>query len=152
MSKLRVLFICVGNAARSQMAESWLRLWADDRFEALSAGTHPTQLHPLTVKVMREVGADMSRAKTKSVREVSGPFDFVITTCAEAEADCPTIKGTRHTYHWNIPDPVGRASILPSQPEKLEVFRRARDLIGGRVDEFLTRVPDDDPSREREIL
>ena len=152
MGKLRVLFICIGNSARSQMAEGWLRLWAGDRFEALSAGTHPIPVHRLTVKVMREVGADMSPARCKQVKDVPGPFDYVITTCSEAESECPTIKGTRGTFHWHIPDPVGRASILPVEQERLEVFRRARDLIAGKVDEFLASVPEEDPSRERETL
>ncbi len=145
----RILFVCIGNSARSQMAEAWLRMWAGNRFEALSAGTHPTAVHPLTVEVMREVGADLSQARSKSVRDVQGPFDYVVTTCAEAETECPTIRGTRGTFHWHIPDPVGRAGILPGQQQKREVFRRVRDLVGGRVDELLAHIPEEDPTRER---
>ena len=152
MGKLRVLFVCIGNSARSQMAEGWLRLWAGDRFEALSAGTHPIPVHPLTIAVMREVGVDLSRAHSRHVKDVPGPFDYVVTTCAEAAADCPAIRGTRGTLNWHIPDPVGRASILPVEQERLEVFRRARDRIAGRVDEFLSAIPEKDPSHERETL
>ncbi|HVP38075.1 MAG TPA: arsenate reductase ArsC [Candidatus Saccharimonadales bacterium] len=151
MGKPRVLFVCIGNSARSQMAEAWLRLWAGDRYEPVSAGTHPIPVHPLTVKVMQEVGADMSQARSQSVRELSGPFEYVITTCAEAEVDCPALRGTRGTIRWHIPDPVGRASILSKENDRVRAFRRARDLIGGRVDEFLALHPGHDPEDAEEI-
>ena len=139
MPKPRVLFVCVGNAARSQMAEAWLRRLAGDRFEALSAGTHPIGVSPYTVQSMAEVGVDISKAGSKSIDEVPGPFEYVVTTCAEAEADCPNLHGTLATVHWHVPDPVVPAMVARSEEEKGEIFRRARARLKQRVEEFLSK-------------
>ncbi len=137
MSRPRVLFVCIGNSARSQMAEGWLRHLAGDRFEALSAGTWPVGVHPLTVEVMREAGIDLGAARSRSVGDVPGPFDYVVTTCAEAEADCPNLRGTRATVHWHIPDPVGRAAATLDQAEARAIFRRARERVRRQVRDFI---------------
>ena len=147
MSKPRVLFVCIGNSARSQMAEGWLRHLAGDRFEALSAGTHPHPVHPLTVEIMKEAGVDLSAARSKSVESVPGPFDYVVTTCAEADADCPTLRGDRHTHRWHVPDPVGRAAQTMDIDVQKGIFRRARETVKKRVQEFLAH-PDGKPKPE----
>jgi arsenate reductase (thioredoxin) len=139
MQKPRVLFVCVGNAARSQMAEAWLRHLAGDNFEALSAGTYPIGVSPHTVKAMEEVGLDISAARSKSVDDVPGPFEYVVTTCAEAEADCPHLHGTIATVHWHVPDPVTPAMGAHSEEERREIFRRARARLRQRVEEFLSK-------------
>jgi arsenate reductase len=137
MPKPRVLFVCVGNAARSQLAEAWLRSLAGDRFEALSAGTYPVGVSPHTVRTLSEVGIDISGAQSKGLEDVPGPFEYVVTTCAEARADCPNLQGTRGTVHWHIPDPVGPAYGSRNEEEIREIFRRARERVRQRVEEFV---------------
>jgi len=152
MRKSRVLFVCIGNSARSQMAEGWLRHLAGDRYEAFSAGTHPYPVHPLTVEVMREAGIDLGGARAKSVDDVPGHFDYVVTTCAEAEADCPALRGHLHTHHWHIPDPVGRAAQTRDTAVQRGIFRRARDLVRKRVEDFLKHPdgrPKPDPKKSK---
>src|SRR5579872_3565200 len=92
--KQRVLILCTGNSARSQMAEGWLRHLAGDRFEVASAGTHPSSVNPLAIEAMRERGIDISSHRSKSVQEfVSQPFDYVITVCDAAAEACPIFPG-----------------------------------------------------------
>ena len=147
MRKPRVLFVCIGNSARSQMAEAWLRKLASDRFEPLSAGTHPIGVHPLTIETMREVGADISDARSKGVADLPGPFEHVVTTCAEAEADCPNLRGTISTEHWHVPDPVGRAALVGNRAQGLEIFRRARDTVERQVRQLLKKLEKETPAR-----
>jgi len=131
----RALFLCVGNSARSQMAEAFLREMAGDRFEAHSAGSAPKGLHPLTVKVMAEIGIDLSAASSTHLQAYLGqPFDLVVTTCAEAEEACPVWPGA-NVIHWRFDDP---AAALGSEAERLEVFRSVRDRIRDRISRFLT--------------
>jgi diadenosine tetraphosphate (Ap4A) HIT family hydrolase/protein-tyrosine-phosphatase len=130
----RVLFICTGNRARSQMAEALLRFHAGDRFEAHSAGTEPKGLAPLTVEAMAETGIDVSAQRSKHVDEFAGQeFDYVITVCDQARQTCPFFPGKR-VLHWDIEDPD-----VPMQAgvSGIDAFRAARDTIRGRVIGFL---------------
>ena len=107
MKKLRVLFLCTGNRARSQMAEGYLLHFAGDRFGVSSAGTDPIGLSPMTVAVMREVGVHLSRHRSKSVSEFVGQeFDYVITVCDVARRLCPIFNPAARQLHWNITDPA----------------------------------------------
>ena len=92
MNKIRVLFLCTGNSARSQMAEAFLRSYAGDRYEAYSAGLEPKEIHPLTKKVMDEIGIDISGQNSKSLKDYMGRlhFGYLITVCSQADANCPT--------------------------------------------------------------
>ena len=131
--KQRILFLCTGNSARSQMAEALLRLIAGDHFEAESAGTHPVGLNPMTVETMRELGADVGHYRSKHVDEfLDQRFDYVITVCDRAKESCPIFPGPATTRHWSFEDP---AAAPPGS--KQELFRRVRDEIADRVCQFL---------------
>jgi len=131
---VRVLFVCTGNSARSQMAEGWLRHLSAGRVEAASAGTEPRGLHPLAVRVMAERGVDISRQRSKHLSEVQGiRFDWVVTVCDRARQSCPVFPGAR-TVHWDLPDP---AEARGSEEEVAEAFRRVRDELARRVAELL---------------
>src|SRR6185295_401120 len=107
MSKPRVLIVCTGNAARSQMAEGLLRHDAGDRFEVVSAGVEPTEVRPLAIKAMNEIGIDISGQRSKSVDTFSGQnFDYVITVCDNANQQCPMFPGKTERIHWSIEDPA----------------------------------------------
>ena len=109
MRKQRVLFVCIHNSARSQMAEEYLRKTAGENFETESAGIEPGTLNPLVVEVLKEDGIDLSGKKTQSVFELlktGKPFDFVITVCSkEAEERCPIFPGAAVRINWPLPDP-----------------------------------------------
>ena len=108
----RVLFVCTGNSARSQMAEGLLRHEAGDRFEVFSAGTHPTQVRPEAIVVMREIGIDISPHRSKSVDEFAGQaFDYVITVCDNANETCPVFPGRARRLHWPFEDPAAACEI-----------------------------------------
>ncbi len=125
----RVLFLCIGNSARSQMAEGLLRHLAGDRFEAHSAGIIESRLRPETVEVMREIGIDISRQYSKSADVYEGQdFDVVVTTCDEAKEVCPMFPGARRMIHWSVPDPVGRG---------MDAYRAARDQLKGLIEKEL---------------
>jgi len=127
----RVLFLCSHNAARSQMAEGLLRHLAGDRFEAHSAGTTPTRIHPLAVAAMKEIGIDIGGQRSKSVDEfVGGPFDYVITLCDEAQEQCPIFPAGVRILHWGLPDP---SAALGDEAARLAAFRRVRDDLAARI-------------------
>lgn len=134
-TKERVLFLCTGNSCRSQMAEGGLRELAGERFEASSAGTTPTRINPAAVRVMAEIGIDISDQRSKSVDEMLGEhFDYVVTVCDNAREACPVFpSGSK--LHWSFDDP---ASAMGSEEERLEVFRRVRDEIILRIREFVS--------------
>jgi arsenate reductase len=137
MEKSRVLFLCTGNSARSQMAEAFLRKYAGDRFEIHSAGLEPNALNPLTVKVMEEAGFDMSGYRSKGIGEYLGKvhFQYLITVCDDADKNCPTIwPGVNQRMHWSFEDP---AKFEGSDEQKLAKFRQVRDLIDVRVKAWL---------------
>lgn len=133
--KKRVLILCTGNSARSQMAEGLLRHMARDRFEVLSAGVEPSQVRPQAIEAMREIGIDISDHRSKSVDEFAGQeFDYVITVCDNANERCPVFPGKTGRIHWSFDDP---AAAVGDQASQLAVFRRVRDEIESRLREFL---------------
>jgi len=102
----KVLFLCIGNSCRSQMAEGWLRHLAPDRFEAHSAGVMPCYVNEDAIRVMSEVGIDISQQRSKHVSEYDGQhFPFVITVCDPARTSCPVFAGETHREHWPVEDP-----------------------------------------------
>jgi len=133
----KVLFICVHNSARSQMAEAWLNLFCPKQFEAHSAGLEPGALNPLAVEAMREVGVDISGNKTQSVFDVfnSGQlFSYVVTVCDESSAErCPIFPGVSTRLHWSFPDP---AALIGSEEERLSGVRKIRDQICARIEKW----------------
>jgi arsenate reductase (thioredoxin) len=133
--KRRVLFLCTGNSARSQMAEGLLRHLAGDRFEVTSAGTRPVGLNPYAVEVMQEIGIDLTNHRSKSIEEfLIQPFDYVITVCDRAKAACPVFPAAVSSLHWNFEDP---AAATGGKDERLAVFRHVRDEIADRIRTFL---------------
>lgn len=135
MSKLKVLFLCTGNSARSQMAEGYLCHVAGEDFEPLSAGVEPKQLNPLAVEAMREIGIDISQQKSKDVVSLLGQYiPYVVTVCDSAKQRCPIFPRVYKFLHWSIDDP---AEATGTHDEKLAVFRRVRDDITKRIDEEL---------------
>src|SRR5215207_5607455 len=136
MEKERVLFLCTHNSARSQMAEGMLRHLAGDRFEAMSAGTEATHVRPLAVRVMDEVGIDVSGQGSKTLERYLGqPLDYVITVCDEAKEASPFFPGARQRLHWSLPDPAAAAE--GTEEERLEVFRLVRDRLRDHIEEEL---------------
>ncbi|MBI5649811.1 MAG: arsenate reductase ArsC [Chloroflexi bacterium] len=130
---MRVLFLCVHNSARSQIAEGLLRARGGDRFEVFSAGSAPSRVHPLAIRVMQERGIDISAHHSKSVNEfLDQQIDCVITLCAEEV--CPNFPGTVTRVHWGLPDPSAGAR---NADEQLAAFRATRDEIERRVIAFI---------------
>jgi len=138
MDKKRVLFLCTGNSARSQMAEGFLRHMAGDKFEVFSAGVKPAQVNPLAIKAMAESGIDISGHRSKSAMEFIGEkFDYVITVCDNAKQTCPVFPGMYEKIHWDLEDP---AIVQGTEEEKLNVFRKARDQIKECILGFLKMI------------
>ncbi len=135
MARKKVLFLCRGNSARTQMAEGLLRQMAGGEFEVFSAGTRPAGLNPNAVKAMAELGIDISSHRSNPVDEFIGrPFDFVITVCDSAKEACPVFPGAGERLHQGFQDP---AALPPGQ--QLEAFRRVRDGIASWLGEFVRR-------------
>ena len=138
MEKTRVLFLCTGNSARSQMAEAFLKKYAGDRFEVHSAGLEPKGINPYTVRVMEEIGISLEGQRSKDLREYLGNthFGFFITVCGHAEQNCPRtflLSAGRH-YHWDLEDP---AAFEGSEEKILAKFREVRDQVDQRVRTWL---------------
>lgn len=138
-----VLFVCIHNSARSQMAEAFLNQLCSGQFTARSAGLEPGTLNPLVVEVLREIGLDISGNTTKSVAEMlhgGQTFDYVVTVCDEASAErCPVFPGTARRLHWSFPDP---SRVVGTREERLQQIREIRDSIRGRIAEWCqTRCP-----------
>lgn len=137
MSKPRVLFLCVHNSARSQMAEAFLKKYAGDRFEVISAGLEPGKLNPVAVEAMAEIGIDISQNQTTSafdLYEQNMKFTYVITVCdAKAAEQCPLYPGVTTLLHWPFDDP---SSFTGTKEEMLEGTRKVRDQIETKVQEF----------------
>ncbi len=124
---MRVLILCTGNSARSQMAEGLLRHDAGHRFEVESAGTKPSHVRPEAIAVMRELGIDISTHRSKSVDAVSGQqFDYILTICDNARESCPVFPGKSISIHHSFEDP---AALQGSEQERLAAFRRVRDQL-----------------------
>jgi arsenate reductase len=137
MNKTKVLFLCTGNSARSQMAEAYLRHYAGDRFEAHSAGLEPKGVNPYTVRVMEEAGISLEGQYSKDVRVYLGHvnFGYLITVCDHAEKNCPTtFLGISQRLHWSLEDP---AAFEGTDGEKLAKFREVRDQIDEAVRSWL---------------
>jgi len=131
----RVLILCTGNSARSQMAEGLLRSLGAHRFEVHSAGTHPSIVRPEAIKAMKEKGIDISHHRSKSVDEFVGQnFDYVITVCDNAKENCPVFPAKTNRIHWSFDDP---AAVEGDEETRLKEFRRVRDEIENRFREFL---------------
>jgi len=144
MDRKRVLFLCTGNTARSQMAEAILRDKADDRFEVHSAGLQPSQVRPETVAVLKEVGIPTTGLRSKGVEEYLGRIHihYLITVCAHAEEHCPRIwpQGGERVF-WPVDDP---AAVDGPEGERLDAFRKTRDELTQLVEEWIA-TPDDAP-------
>lgn len=141
----RVLFLCTGNSARSQMAKGLVNHFLGDPWEAFSAGTHPAgYVHPLAVQAMAELGIDISGQRSKSVEEFRDqPFDVVLTLCDSAAQECPVWLGPGRAIHMGFPDPAQADGIVE---DRLEAFRRVRDGIREKVLEYLERMEEEKPS------
>jgi arsenate reductase len=137
MSKAKVLFLCTGNSARSQMAEAFLSKHGGNHYDAYSAGTEPKDINPDTERVMEEAGLSLSGQYSKHVKEYMGKihFAYVITLCDEAEKSCPAIfPGMGQRLHWLFEDP---AAFVGLDDERLAKFREVRDRIERRIKEWL---------------
>ena len=149
MNRQKVLFVCVHNGGRSQMAEAWLNHLCADRFAAESAGLEPGALDPLVVEVMREAGIDISHKKTRAVDDVlkaGTPFAYVVTVCDETSAEqCPIFPGEAKQLHWSFPDP---AALTGTREERLAQVRAIRDTIKKRIEAWCAETAcTDHPSR-----
>ena len=141
MERSRVLFLCTGNSARSQMAEAFLRKYAGERFDVHSAGLEPKALNPLTIKVMEEAGFDMSGHRSKGIGDYIGKvhFEYLITVCDDADKNCPTVwPGVNQRMHWHFEDP---AKFEGTEEQRLAKFRQVRDLIDAKVKNWLKSLP-----------
>jgi arsenate reductase len=133
--KKRVLIVCTGNSARSQMAEGLLRHEGGERFEVFSAGTKPTHVRPEAIAVMHEIGIDISHQRSKSVDQFIGqPLDIVVTVCDSANETCPVFPGNVKRLHWSFEDP---AAVEGPDEVRKAAFRRIRDQIHGHIMVFL---------------
>ena len=139
--KKKVLFVCIHNSARSQMAEAFLNQFCGKEFEACSAGIEPGSLNPIVVEVMKEAGIDISGNRTKSVADMlksSKLFAYVITVCDEASAErCPIFPGVTTRLHWGFPDPSG---FQGTREEKLAKTREVRDAIKAKIEQWCAEV------------
>ncbi|WP_245590753.1 arsenate reductase ArsC [Nitratidesulfovibrio termitidis] len=141
MHAVRVLFLCVHNSARSQMAEAFLRKHGGEAFLAESAGLEPGPLNPLAVQAMQEVGIDISNATARSVFELfrqGRMYDHVVTVCAEGESQCPLFPGAVRRHHWPFDDP---AALVGDEEQRMKAARIIRDAIEARVKEFVASLP-----------
>lgn len=133
--KPRVLFICTGNTARSQMAQVLLEQRAPDRFEVVSAGLEPGEVNPLTIVALQEAGLPVDHLQSKGVKPlIAEHFHYVITVCDRAEANCPIFPNARYRMAWPFEDP---AAATGTDEERLAVFRRVRDEIDSRIQDWL---------------
>ena len=138
MKKPKVIFLCTHNAARSQIAEAFLRNIAGNHFEVYSAGFEPNEIHPLTYKVMEELGYELKDHTAKALDTYLGKvhFGIVITVCTNAEKLCPVLPGVSTREYWPFDDP---SSFEGTEEEKLEKFREVRDQIKEKILDFLKR-------------
>jgi len=137
---VRVLFLCTGNSCRSQMAEALLRRDGLSTVQVVSAGTHPSVVNPDAVRVMAEIGVDISGYQSKGLGPFLGDFfDYVITLCGDANETCPVFPGQALRLHWPLTDP---AKAQGTEQERLQVFRNVRDEIEQRVEDLLSEVLD----------
>lgn len=133
---MRVLFLCTHNSSRSQIAEGLLRTRGGAAYDVFSAGTAPRVVHLLAIKVMREIGIDISKHQAKSLEEFRDqpPMDLVVTVCDDAAEACPYFPHARYQVHWGFPDP---SRVEGSEEERLAAFRHIRDLIATRIQQLM---------------
>lgn len=144
--KKRVLVLCTGNSARSQMGEGLFRAEGGDGFEVFSAGTKPGSVRPEAIAVMHEIGIDISGHRSKSAGEFAGQsFDYVVTVCDNARDNCPVFPAGTSRIHWSLEDP---AAVEGSEAERMAAFRRIRDQIHERVRRFFRDYPTSRANRE----
>jgi arsenate reductase len=136
MKDPKVLFLCTGNSARSQMAEAFLRRYAGDRFEVHSAGLEPRPINPYTVEVMEEIGLDLGDQRSKSLLDyfMKTHIGYLVTVCSNAEEECPIMPGLGTRLYWPFEDP---AAFQGTEEEKLGKFREVRDQIDQRIQTWL---------------
>ncbi len=135
MSKIRVLFLCTGNSARSIIGAALLWRMGGDAFDVCSAGTHPKGINPYTVRVLAPLGIDLSGERSKDVGEYAGQhFDYVITVCDTAAAECPVFPGTPERTHWSVVDP---AAVRGSDEDKLRAFQLTLGEMETRLSTFV---------------
>lgn len=135
MEKKRVLILCTGNSARSQMAEGILRDIAGDRFDVESAGVEPSHVRPEAIEAMSDIGIDITSHRSKSVDEFTGDeFDHIITVCDNARESCPVFPGNAERIHWSFDDP---AAVEGTREERVDAFRRIREEIYDRLTQFV---------------
>jgi len=140
MSNQKVLFLCTGNSARSQMAEAFLRKYGHEKFDAFSAGTEPKPIHPMAIEVMSEVGIDISSQNSKDLKSFMGKqsFAYAITLCPRAQESCPYVfPGVLKCLDWTMDDP---AAFDGPENEQWEKFREARDIIEQKIKAWLQEV------------
>jgi arsenate reductase len=137
MNKKRLLVLCTGNSARSQMGEGLFRHIGGEPWEVHSAGTRPSLVRPEAIAVMRELEIDITGHRSKSVDEFSGQFfDYVVTVCDNARDNCPVFPSSATRIHWSFEDP---AAVQGTEEVRLAAFRRIRDQIRARVEEFFAK-------------
>jgi arsenate reductase len=144
----RVIFVCTHNSARSQMAEGMLRAWGADRFIAFSAGTEATRVRPEAIRVMDEIGIDISQQVSKTLDPFLGEaFHWLITVCDDAKEACPTIPGVAQQAHWSVEDP---SAVDGDEETRLVAFRVARDELRDRIHMFMLAAGREDLPRPAE--
>ena len=131
MPPIKVLFLCTGNSCRSQMAEGLLRHLGQAAVEVASAGTAPARVHPDAIRIMNEVGIDISAQRSKPLEPfLKQPFDYLITLCDNAQESCPAFPGASRSIHWSIPDP---AAAQGASEQRMAVFRKVREDLTARI-------------------
>ena len=148
MTEMRkMLFLCTGNSARSQMAEGLMRSLGRGKWDVRSAGVIASYVHPLAIRAMEEIGIDISHQTSKSLdRFLNEEFDYIITLCDHAAMSCPVFPGQGQRLHWPFEDPVGAKGTVE---ERLAVFRRVRDQIKEKIEEFLASLTSGGDNRGR---
>jgi len=138
MARPVILFLCIGNSIRSQIAEGFARYYGQNKIECFSAGLSPSFVHPMAIGVMKEKGIDISEQTSKSLASIDlNKVTTLVTLCGEAEEVCPQIPQKIAKHHWPFPDPC---RVLGSEEKRLNSFRHVRDGIGLKVKEFLTSL------------
>lgn len=131
----KVLFLCTGNSARSQMAEGLMRSLGLGLWEVKSGGLLPSYVHPLAIRVMEEIGIDISHQTSKSMEQfLNEDFDYIVTLCDHAAMSCPTFPGQAKRLHWSLEDPTAAVGTIE---QRLIVFRKIRDEIKTKIEELL---------------
>ncbi len=153
MTRKKVLFVCVHNSARSQMAEELLRKIAGNRFEAESAGLEPGVINPYVIKILKEEGIDITGKKTKSAFELlkaGRRYTYVITVCDETSAEaCPVFPSCKARFHWSFPDP---SKFVGTDEEKIEQVREIKNQIKAKIEEWINNIDRVERNKKLSVL